>query len=295
MGWLWASTSSPAKGPNDDKAVSTPSRSQPEPASTYGDPEIAKFMAQLQSEFGSKPSEPEPPRTTSSQPPPPTTTTTKMTGTLSLWTSLWGPTAQSSSSTPSRDDQSSAGRTNRSQEPDATPPTSTASSTPPSGSEKILSEWTEERLDPVSESLLPTSMSCRHALDAAFYCQSPGGQWNAVYREGTVRSCNAHWEDLWFCMRTRAMGSGPVKEEAIRAHYRRRELARYGPGRPASTDVWELREEKVPYDSVFRAPYQASDISDEEWWAMEIRRRREIQRALAEAEAAAKGSGGETS
>lgn len=162
------------------------------------------------------------------------------------------------------------------------------------GTAAAVSEWTETRLDDVTESLLPTTMSCRQALDAAFYCQSPGGQWNAVYRGGTVRSCNAHWEDLWFCMRTRAM-SGRVKEDAVRDHYRRREFAKYGPGRPASTDVWEARAEKVPADSAFRVPLEVPDISDEEWWAMEIQRRRDVQQALAQGETPAKERGADSS
>jgi hypothetical protein len=125
-------------------------------------------------------------------------------------------------------------------------------------------------------------MSCREAFDAAFYCQSLGGQWNAVYREGEVRSCSAHWEDFWFCMRTRT-NSGPSKAAAIREYYRGKELAKYGPGKPSSTDVWEARTEKVPVGSTFNEPLQSPDISDEEWRVLEIQRRRAVQQSMAAA------------
>jgi hypothetical protein len=56
----------------------------------------------------------------------------------------------------------------------------------------------------VEESLLPTEMSCRQAFDAAFYCQSLGGQFNNLYRYGNIRSCSENWRDFWFCMRTKS-------------------------------------------------------------------------------------------
>ena len=65
----------------------------------------------------------------------------------------------------------------------------------------------------LEESLLPTEMSCRQAFDAAFYCQSLGGQFNNLYRYGTIRSCSENWKDFWFCMRTK--GYPPEQKEGM--------------------------------------------------------------------------------
>lgn len=257
MGWLWSSSSSASKAASDETTTAAPAApTQPEPK--YSDPEIAKFMAQIQSEFGSEPEPERPSRPEQSLPrqaaaaPPPTSD--------SPWRSLWGPAAQSE--TEPSPSSGSPHTTNTRAERDAVRP-----------------RQHPDQLDPISESLLPTTMSCRNALDAAFYCQSPGGQWNAVYREGGVRSCSQHWDDLFFCMRTRPM-SGKVKEDAIRDHYRAKELAKYA-GKPNSTDVWESRDQKVEPGTAFTARYETPTLSDEEWWAMEIRRRRAVQEALA--------------
>ncbi|KAI1745681.1 hypothetical protein F4680DRAFT_402978 [Xylaria scruposa] len=126
-------------------------------------------------------------------------------------------------------------------------------------------------------------MSCRQAFDHAYHCNSLGGQWTAVYRAGTVRSCSEQWDDFWFCMRTRAY-SGAVKEDAIRDYYRQKELRKYGDGRPNSTDVWEPRSERLPPGSAFQERYVKPDISDEEWYRLEIERQRMIQRMLKEEE-----------
>jgi hypothetical protein len=126
-------------------------------------------------------------------------------------------------------------------------------------------------------------MSCRQAFDHAFHCNSLAGQWTAVYREGTVRSCSEQWDDFWFCMRTRAY-SGTVKEEAIKDHYRQKELKKYGPGMPNSTDIWEPRTEKLPMGASFQGHYEKPDISDEEWRRQEIQHRRMVQRMLKEEE-----------
>jgi hypothetical protein len=63
----------------------------------------------------------------------------------------------------------------------------------------------------LEESLLPTDMSCRQAFDAAFYCQSMGGQFNNLYRYGKIRNCSENWRDFWFCMRTK--GYPPEQKE----------------------------------------------------------------------------------
>ena len=168
-----------------------------------------------------------------------------------------------------------------------TPSSSAASSSSPAASYEV-----PEKLDPLSESLLPTTMSCRQAFDMAFHCNSLGGQWTSVYRSGSVRSCSEHWSDFWFCMRTRAYPAGQ-REAAIRDHYRRREWTRYrAPGQPSSTDVWEPRLVRVTEDDAegrfepFRAPYEGlAGVSDEEWYVMEIERRRRVQEALRAQEA----------
>ncbi|KAI0131313.1 hypothetical protein F4814DRAFT_405641 [Daldinia grandis] len=123
-------------------------------------------------------------------------------------------------------------------------------------------------------------MSCRQAFDAAYHCNSLGGQWVSVYRSGTMRSCSEHWDDFWFCMRARTY-SGPQKEEAIRAYYRRKEYLKYhAPGRPSSVDVWEPRDEKVQPDTAFREHLDMPNISDEEWRRLEMERRRQVQEQL---------------
>ncbi|CAI4211855.1 unnamed protein product [Parascedosporium putredinis] len=147
---------------------------------------------------------------------------------------------------------------------------------------QALTPSTSRNFTPGSEalahSLRPSDMSCRQAFDQAYACQSIGGQWNAIYREGSVRTCSHLWEDFWFCMRVKGY-VGPMKEEAIKEHYRRKELEKYG-GKPNSEDVWVSRDEKVPPGTAFKEPFVPDNMSDEEWQLMEIERRKEIRREL---------------
>lgn len=113
----------------------------------------------------------------------------------------------------------------------------------------------------------------------AFYCQSVGGQWNSIYREGSVRSCSDHWADFWACMRIKGY-QGALREEAVREHYRKKEHAKYGPGRPSSEDVWQSRTAKVPPGTAFTTPLGETVVDDEEWQRMEIERRRRIRQEL---------------
>ncbi|KAL0941055.1 uncharacterized protein CTRU02_203819 [Colletotrichum truncatum] len=131
----------------------------------------------------------------------------------------------------------------------------------------------------VSESLLPTEMSCRQAFDMAFHCQSVGGQWNSIYRYGTMRSCSEHWEDFWFCMRIKGY-TGKMKEEAIKSHYRQKEHDKYGDGKPNSEDVWQARTTKVPPGTVFMDKFEEPTLDDEEWQRAEMERRRQIRTGL---------------
>ncbi|KAK6825076.1 Early meiotic induction protein 1 [Apiospora arundinis] len=286
MGWLWA-TPEPSKASNDDKtrtaAAATPSPAK-ESENDYGDPEIAKFMAQIQREFGSGSSSrsaeaSRPTATESSQTADPSKSSSSSS---SLWSSIWGssPSSGTSSATPSDHKPSSSSPSPFSLLNDT--PTSTRETKSRSTNTARADDDAErpQPLDPLSESLLPTTMSCRQAFDAAFYCQGVGSQFHSIYRAGTVRSCSEHWDDFWFCMRNRT-ASGPRKEEAVRDYYRRREWNKYGPGRPSSADVWESRDEKVPYDSAFRETYESPTLGDEEWRVKEMEHRRAVQEALA--------------
>lgn len=94
------------------------------------------------------------------------------------------------------------------------PPPPKHSSAPQSPSQSLPAEAQRPSLLPpanLEEELFPIDMSCRQAFDAAFYCQSMGGQFNNLYRYGGIRSCSENWNDFWFCMKLKSQ-SGPVKE-----------------------------------------------------------------------------------
>jgi hypothetical protein len=124
--------------------------------------------------------------------------------------------------------------------------------------------------EPLSEQILPTTMSCREAFDAAFYCNSLGGQFNNLYRYGTLGSCSENWSDFWFCMRTRSMGAGE-KQDAIKARYREKEKRKYRKGEfgSSSEDVWKSRDKKVEWGEAFKAPFPEFKGTDEEWNQMQ--------------------------
>lgn len=124
----------------------------------------------------------------------------------------------------------------------------------------------------LEDSLYPTSMSCREAFDSAFYCQSLGGQFNALYRYGGIKSCSEHWSAFWFCMRTKSYA--PEQRAAmVRDHYKKRDL-KYKVG-PSSEDVWEGRERKVEWGEAFSQAVEEllPGESDEEWNRRERERR----------------------
>ncbi|KAL2205225.1 hypothetical protein CC79DRAFT_1323948 [Sarocladium strictum] len=159
-----------------------------------------------------------------------------------------------------KSDSSTSSTGNTSQSASATQTASTSQQTSSSSEDKkswfalrsTKPEPTPEAppLSPLSESLLPTEISCRTAFDQAWACNGFGGQWNAVYRYGSMRSCSEQWDDFWFCMRTRTQ-SGKAKEDLVRARYREKEWRKYGPGKPSSEDIWESRDRKVDPDTVF--------------------------------------------
>jgi hypothetical protein len=128
----------------------------------------------------------------------------------------------------------------------------------------------------MSEYSLPTTMSCRDAFDYAWHCHTPGSQWNAVYRYGTVRTCSELWDDFWFCMRTKSY-SPELRAEAIKEHYRAKEEAKYGGGKPSSEDIWESREERVAPGTAFNKPYVPPAVDDAEAQMIEAERRRRIR------------------
>jgi len=122
----------------------------------------------------------------------------------------------------------------------------------------------------LEEELFPTDMSCRQAFDAAFYCQSMGGQFNNLYRYGGVRSCSENWNDFWFCMKLKSQ-AGPVKEDMVRSHYKQKAM-KYKSG-PSSEDVWKSRDVKLQPGEAFSEPDIEYSGTDEEWNAMEKARR----------------------
>ncbi|KAI4275033.1 MAG: hypothetical protein L6R38_005972 [Xanthoria sp. 2 TBL-2021] len=92
--------------------------------------------------------------------------------------------------------------------------------------------------------LLPSTISCQSAFDSAFYCQSLGGQFNNVYRYGTLRDCREQWKQFWFCMKTnRGFLGDEEREKRVREHYKLREM-KYRVG-PSSEDVWKPRTRMV--------------------------------------------------
>jgi hypothetical protein len=130
---------------------------------------------------------------------------------------------------------------------------------------------------PLSEQLLPTTMSCREAFDSAFYCNSFGGKFNDIYRFGSVKPCSEHWNKFWFCMRTRAWPE-KEKETAVRDYYRKVEGKKYEGG--SSEDIWKSREKMLGEGEAFNVRVEAfAGESDEEWNRMEQMRRENVRRA----------------
>ncbi len=143
--------------------------------------------------------------------------------------------------------------------------------TPRAPTEGAPSSATPETELNVEDSLYPTTMSCRDAFDAAFYCQSLGGQFNAVYRYGGMQSCSDHWKSFWFCMRSKSYAG--QREDMIKEHYRKKAL-KYKVG-PSSEDVWEGREKKMEWGEAFSEGVEEllPGESDEEWNVRERKRR----------------------
>ncbi|TDZ37820.1 Early meiotic induction protein 1 [Colletotrichum spinosum] len=239
MGWLWASPS-PPKSPAPGETSKAPTTTAPPAKST--DSDMDPEIQKFLALFQSDGKQEEPAPEPTQQPTSTSTSKPTSTSSSSSWFSL-----KSSPNAPSQ--------------------TNNRAITPPA--------------DPnsVSESLLPTEMSCRQAFDMAFHCQSVGGQWNSIYRYGTMRSCSEHWEDFWFCMRIKGY-TGKMKEEVIKAHYRQKEHDKYDDGKPNSEDVWQARTTKILPGTVFTEKFDEPALDDEEWQKMEMDRRRQIRTGL---------------
>lgn len=288
MGWLWTSSSTPPSptgddAPGDKTRQQTPvaptpvhhsppaATNQPPPSSSSpkddDDVEVAKFLQEMMAEVKSVRASLDAASSSSSKSPhgdgdtaraaatlPPSSTTTAP-ATKSTWASRWAASSRmfsppSSSSTPVET---------------TTTPTQEENETPDSPE--------KQRLSPLAESLLPTEMNCEQAFNLAYYCQSLGGQFTALYRYGGLRSCSDNWDDFWFCMRVKGVAAGAAKEDMIRAHYRKKELAKYGPGKPSSEDVWRERRARVKPGEALSLPMDepAQPMSDAELqkWEME--------------------------
>ncbi|KAJ4359760.1 uncharacterized protein N0V89_000316 [Didymosphaeria variabile] len=108
----------------------------------------------------------------------------------------------------------------------------------PTPSQPSQSPNTSASTETDNDPSLPTTMSCRAAFDAAFYCSSLGGHFNDIYRYGHLRSCSEHWADWRFCMSlTGASSEG--RANAIRERYREKDAK--VKKAPNSEDVWKRR------------------------------------------------------
>ncbi|KAK4130287.1 hypothetical protein BT67DRAFT_354728, partial [Trichocladium antarcticum] len=261
MGWFWqAAPSSPKpEGSSDTKPAPATAHPPPPPppattpqqptptesaaaAAAAADRETALFLSMLMKETGATADESRQPAQTSPPPPPPPPPSASPS---------WNPFRKAAPEEPQQ------------------PPPSATTTTPASPTR------TPQSLA-MSEHLLPTTMSCRDAFDYAWHCHTPGSQVNAVYRYGSVRPCTELWDDFWFCMRTKRFET-PMREAAIREHYRAKEAAKYGAGRPSSEDVWESRDDKVPPGTAFQAEFEAPVLDDAEFQRADAERRRLIR------------------
>jgi len=122
---------------------------------------------------------------------------------------------------------------------------------------------------------LPSTVSCRTIFDNAFHCQSLGGQWNSVYRHGTLRDCSPLWYDFWWCMRTNRV-SMTEEERARQVRKRYEEKERRLREGSNSEEIWE--ERKVLVGRVWEERYV--DEEDEGEGEAEVKRRGEGRGAM---------------
>ena len=217
MGWLWAATASTPAAPAVHELPPAPDSTANHAPNEPVDHELEKFFELLKQEAANE-----------NQSTPSTAATARK-------------------QPPANHDQSEQPSSSASHKPSFISSWLSSSS---SAKSSIQNEPPAPPRDALSETLLPTDMACRQAFDLAWACNSLGGQWNAVYRYGTLRSCSEQWDDFWFCMRTKSY-TGNTREGLIRQHYRNKEHRRYGGDKPNSEDIWESREHRLPPGSVF--------------------------------------------
>lgn len=280
MGWLWGTTATtnksssspaqdPAQSPPAQDAAQPPPAQPPKPAAPKAD--IDPFFEELMGEVKSmRKADAAAAAAASSKPPAPPSNKV----TISPWGSRYAVTSMSGQ-TPTYPQQPPATTTTPSSssfdDHDDNPP-------PPADPDNPTNA---PRLSPLAESLLPTTMNCESSFNLAFHCRSLSGQFTALYRYGGVRDCGDKWNDFWFCMRAKGFGDGKVKEDAIRDHFRQKELAKYGPGRPSSEDVWRERKERVKEGEVFVVPLgEVMTWSDAELQKWEMERMERIRKGL---------------
>ncbi|KAL2155602.1 hypothetical protein VTH82DRAFT_344 [Thermothelomyces myriococcoides] len=275
MGWFWQSPpSARAEGSsNVPPATSTEAAQPPQakaspsgPESGSGDRELAMFMDMLMKDVSQSSSSS--PSSAQQKPQPPPSS---------------APSSSSSPSPSQSQSQSQASSESKSTLSSWLPwgstksTTTTDAATEPAGARKKKTRSPQSVA--MSEHVLPTTMSCRDAFDYAWHCHTPASQWNAVYRYGSVRTCSELWDDFWFCMRTRSYPP-ELRAEAIREHYRAKEEAKYGGGRPSSEDVWESRDERVPPGTAFKKSFDPPIVDDAEFQRVDAERRRRIREAM---------------
>lgn len=234
----------------DTQDSAIPSSKAAAPDTTADDPEMRKFLEEVMGEVKSM-RDADAARAAPDPPPEEASGSKKIK--VSPWGSRWSSTSMSEQTAPS-------------------PQPSTDPDDPTDA----------PRLSPLAESLLPTTMNCETAFNLAFHCRSLGGQFTNLYRYGEVRSCNEHWSDFWFCMRAKGFEDGKLKEDAIREHYRNKELAKYGPGKPSSEDIWRERREPLPPGGAFAMPVPAATHGDAEFQKWQMERMESIRKGLKE-------------
>ncbi|KAJ4422861.1 hypothetical protein N0V82_002518 [Gnomoniopsis sp. IMI 355080] len=260
MAWFWGATAPAESSQNAEHAQAQPPAQPPPkaaapaaPAASEPDPEMRKFLEELMGEVKNMREADQ--AATAATPPP----SNKIK--VSPWGSRWASSSSSEQQTPSYTDNTTTTTTYDPDNPN-----------------------NEPRLSPLAESLLPTTMNCESAFNLAFHCRSLGGQFTSLYRYGTMRSCDEQWKDFTFCMRVKGFGEGKVKEDAIRDYYRKKELAKYGPGMPSSDDVWKERKELVKPGEAFSTPVEQPTVGDAEHQKWEMERMERIRKGLKESE-----------
>ncbi len=79
-------------------------------------------------------------------------------------------------------------------------------------------------------------VSCADAVNAVFYCASPGYQADRWYKDGALDGCRAQARELKLCLQLKV--AGPEKARAIVAHILE---GGSGTARTSLGAVWEAR------------------------------------------------------